>query len=238
MASTFWAVSYFRSLKASSVLNQLTKYLLQYRRVSIPSVGTIQLVQQPATLDVASKLLLPPSFKAEWTDDETVSDHQLRFLSAGLEQETANVRASLQALGLQLSEQVRSEGFHWKGIGLIRQNGDAVPLSLDALEPVAAQRVLRHGAEHNVLVGDQQMTSTQIAELREEGPAAGKRSLFVIVGWIILLLSILYILFVLYKGKFRMGATGSQQAPTSYLLPKEKETMPAFGPFILTTSVS
>jgi hypothetical protein len=41
-----------------------------------------------------------------------------------------------------------------------------------------------------------------------------KRSVFMLIGWILLILSILYILFVLYQGGFKIGAAGSRQAPT------------------------
>ena len=80
MASTSWVESYFRSLKANSVFNQLTKYLVQYKRVSIPSVGTILLVQQPAQLNVADKIIEPPTVSAELREDVVVPEHQLKYL--------------------------------------------------------------------------------------------------------------------------------------------------------------
>ena len=218
MASTSWVESYFRSLKANSVFNQLTKYLVQYKRVSIPSVGTIVLVQQPAHLNVADKIIDPPAFSAELRQDGAVPEHQLHYLSAMLQQETEDVRHSLDEFGAWLKKRVHVDGFEWKGIGLIRPSGQPTPVSLQALAPIPAERVMRQGAEHNVLVGDQQMTSTQITGLREtETATKKKRSVLVLIGWIILILSILFIIFILYQGKFRVGSTGSRQAPTSYL---------------------
>lgn len=218
MGSTFWAELYFRSLKANSVFNQLTKYLLQYKRVSIPSVGTIQLVQQPSQLNVADKLLLPPTYTVGLKDEETVPDHQLNFLAAALKEEKESILYSLQELGSWLQEKVRGEGFDWKGIGTIRQNGPAVLIPVDGLGEVPAERVIRQDAEHQVLVGDQHLTSTQITGRKEveEVVTGSKRSIFMIIGWIVLILSILYIIFVLYQGGFRVGATGSKAAPTGH----------------------
>ena len=181
-------------------------------------MGTIQLVQQPAQLNVAEKIILPPSYTAELKGDETVPDHQLNFLSAALQQERESIHQNLDDLGLGLKEKVRGEGFEWNGIGTIRSSGGAITVPVAGLEPVPAERVLRQDAEHTVLVGDQEMTSTQIAGMRE-GEVAGKRkrSIWMIIGWILLILSILAIVFVLYQGKFRIGATGSKQAPTGYL---------------------
>lgn len=220
MASTFWAELYFRSLNPNDVLDQLTKYLVQYKRVSIPAVGTILLVQRPSELNVADKTILPPSFTAQLNEEDAVPEHQLQFLAGSLKEEKETVLARLQDVGNKLKKQVNSDGFEWQGIGTIRRSDAPVTVSLPALQPLSAERVLRQNAEHNVLVGDQQMTSTQIAGLREEELEEGrktKRSVLVIIGWIILLLSILYIIFILYQGKFRVGATGSKYAPTGLL---------------------
>ncbi len=201
------------------MLNLLTKYLLQYRQVSIPSVGTVRLVQSPAQLNVADKVLHPPSFAAELTADSSrVPDHQIWFLSAALHQEKEAVLKSLQSLGEQMSGPVSGDGFDWKGIGLIKRNAAPVSLRLQAFTPVLAERVLRHDAEHSVLVGDRQrMVGPANAVPAEPEPetAEKKRSPLIIVGWVLLILSILYILFVLFRGGFKIGSTGSHQAPTS-----------------------
>ncbi|HEU4903546.1 MAG TPA: hypothetical protein VFT06_12160 [Flavisolibacter sp.] len=218
MALTSWVESYFRSLKANSVFNQLTKYLVQYKRVSIPSVGTILLVQQPAQLNVADKIIEPPTVSAELREDVVVPEHQLKYLSAALQQETESISQSLTEFGSWLKKRIQGDGFEWKGIGLIRQSGQPTPISLPGQTPIPAERVVRQDAAHHVLVGDQHMTSTQITGLREtETTTKKKRSVLVLIGWIILILSILFILFILYQGKFRVGSTGSRQAPTSYL---------------------
>lgn len=219
MVSTSWAELYFRSLKTGNVLNQLTNYLLQYKRVTIPSVGTIHLVPQPPQLNVADKMILPPSFTAELKEGEEVPYHQLAFLVAVLKQEKEAVLQKLSKLGSRLKDEMQGDGFNWKGIGTLHHNNHSLPLSAEALEAVPAERVLRQDAEHKVLVGDLQMTSRQIAGLKEEEgvKTENKRSLLMIIGWIVLILSILYIVFVLYQGRFRVGATGSKSAPTGYV---------------------
>jgi hypothetical protein len=218
MGSTFWVELYFRSLKASDVFNQLTNYLLQYKRVSIPSVGTIQLIQQPAQLDAAGKLILPPTFSVTIKENGGVSEHQLSFLSAALKKEKETVRQSLAETGLWLSEKINGKGFDWKGIGFIQQNNNDLIIPAEALDSVPAEPVLQQDTEHTIQVGDQQMTAAQVANLKEKRVVTEKnRSIFMIIGWIILLLAILYILFVLYQGKFRVGASGSKQMPTGFV---------------------
>lgn len=175
-------------------------------------MGTIQLVQVPAQLNVADKTIQPPTFSAELKEDATVPDHQLAYLSAALHTDKESVRQSLNELGAALEERIQGDGFHWNGIGTIRRFGK-IERDITALAPLPAERVMRQDAEHTVLVGDQHMTSSEIAGLKE-APAGKRRSIFVLIGWIVLLLSLLFIIFILYQGKFRIGASGSKQAPT------------------------
>ncbi|HEV7332941.1 MAG TPA: hypothetical protein VGN63_18010 [Flavisolibacter sp.] len=220
MASTFWVELYFRSLNPNNVFKQLTNYLLQYRRVSIPSVGTIHLIQQPVQLDVANKIISPPTFKTEIRSDESVPEHQLAFLSAALQEEKVQILDRLSDLGKRIQNKLQGNGFEWKGIGWIGGGGDSIAVTPSVLQPVRAERVLRPDAEHNVLVGDQHMTSTQMSVLKEEVEVVAdkERSIWMIVGWVLLGLAILYIIFLLYQGKFRVDSTGSKQSPTSYIV--------------------
>lgn len=219
MASTFWAELYFRSLNPNSVFKQLTNYLLQYRQVCIPSVGTIRLVQQPAQLDVADKTITPPCYRTEISSEEAVPEHQLAFLSAALHEEKDRVLELLSALGQRIREKMDGNGFDWKGVGWMGSSGVSEAMTPSLLQPVRAERVLRSDPEHSVRVGDREMTSRQLSERREEGEIAPqkKRSVWMIAGWVLLALAILFIVFMLYQGKFRIGATGSRQSPTSSL---------------------
>lgn len=197
------------------MLNHLTKYLLQYRTVSIPHVGTIQIVQHPSQLNVVDKLILPPSYFVELGKGEEVSDHQLTFLDRILNRGKDDILKDLFFFGDKLQEKINGPGFEWAGLGTITRSTQSIPLSIEALVPVPAERVLPQDARHSVLVGDHQMTSGQSTEVRTETYVKeNKRSIFIITGWVLLLLSILFIVFYLYTRKFKLNATGSQQSPT------------------------
>jgi hypothetical protein len=226
MGLTSWAELYFRSLNPDKLLNQLTNYLLQYKRVSLPYVGTIRLVPQPPKLNVVDKLLLPPFYTAQLTDDDTIPEHQLRFLSRLRNEKKEMTLRELEKTGSLLSEKIDGDGFEWKGIGVIRRSQEPVSVYLTSLDKVTAEKVFRPDAEHNLLVGDKQKIYRQAssnpgevaADLTEEETTeeGSRRSVFIIIGWIVLILSVLYILFVLYQGGFRINATGSRQSPVSY----------------------
>ena len=213
MGSTFWVVLYFRLLKRDKVINQLTKYLLQYRTVSIPHVGTFQIMQHSPQLDVVHKIIQPPSFAVELKEEENITEHQLNFLADSLREEKETIQHSLEELGHNLSVKVQQEGFDWKGIGMIRQGNDGLTIPTNSLVPVPAERVAREDVEHKVLVGNQEMLVSATNEtMPEESKGRKKYSLYIILGWIILLLAILYIVFVLFTGKFSIHSTGSKQS--------------------------
>lgn len=46
-----------------------TKYLIQKRSLRIPQVGSFTIVQQPATLDIAEKLMYPPLYSYDYATD-------------------------------------------------------------------------------------------------------------------------------------------------------------------------
>jgi len=198
------------------VLNYLTKYLFQYKSVSIPSVGTLQIVQQPPQLNVVDKIILPPSFSVVIRKEEEVSVHQLQYLENILQKGHDNILSDLRFFGDKLQEKINGPGFEWNGLGIITRSTQTIPLMTGALEPIPAERVLRQDAQHSVLVGDQQMLSGTTADDDTMGEETSKRSLLVIIGWVLLVLSLLFIAFQLYSGKFRVNAAGSKQSPSSY----------------------
>ena len=199
------------------MLKYLTQYLFQYRSVSIPRVGTLQIIQHPPQLNVVDKLILPPSFSVALQQGEEVSDHQLNFLNANLNKGKEDVLKDLQFFGAKLHEKINGPGFTWEGLGTINRSTQSLPLTMDALEPVPAERVIRQDARHTVLVGDQERLSGHGADEMVLETTRKKRSVFIVIGWVLLLLSILVIAFLLYTGKFRVNASGSRQSPTSFV---------------------
>lgn len=198
------------------MLNHLTKYLFQYKTVSIPHVGTLQIVQQPPQLNVVDKIILPPSYSVVIGKEEEVSTHQLQYLENILQKGHDNIINDLRYFGDKLQEKINGPGFEWNGLGTITRSTQSISLVTASLEPVPAERVIRQNAQHSVLVGDQQMlSSTNVSDETVED-ARSKRSILVIIGWVLLLLSLVFIAFQLYSGRFRVNAAGSKQAPSSY----------------------
>ncbi len=209
---------YFRSIKNHTVLHLLTNYLWQYKSVSIPGVGTIFIHCQPSQVNVVDKLIVPPSYVAELQAKADVTEHQLYFLKRHLQKEKEEIVHDLRFFGDALQEKINGPGFEWQGLGFINRSTQTLPLHLGCLQPVPAAKVVRADAQHAVLVGDHQVIGSASLTGSEERVETieKKKPVLILVGWILLLLSLLVIAFILYTGKFRVNAAGSKLAPSAY----------------------
>ncbi|MGZ8545390.1 MAG: hypothetical protein ACXWV0_08845, partial [Flavisolibacter sp.] len=83
---------------------------------------------------------------------------------------------------------------------------DPCPLNLSSLQPVPALKVTRENAQHQVLVGDQEMRSGEVSGMLNQ--AAPHKQDYILAGWIILGLAIIAIIIYLYLHNFQVSASG------------------------------
>ncbi len=190
------------------MLNRLTKYLIQYKRVFIPHAGTIEIVPQPAVLNFAEKLLFPPTYLVQLKSNDFLSEHQLLQLAGGNNADV--VKQELYSFGENLQKSVSAEEWNWNGIAKFSSTR-ITPLLQTPLAPITAERVVRKGAEHNVLVGDRDVSSHH----RHQKTATAKRrkSNAATIGWIVLAAAVLAIAYILYTNNFQGVGSGLRMKP-------------------------
>jgi hypothetical protein len=195
------------------VYHQLATYLSQYKQVTIPQVGSFELVPKPAMLDVASKLIQPPGYLPQYSDRDFVKEHQLNFLALDLNADKEFVREELENFGKDLKKRIQQGVFFWKGIGKL-EAGDAAMvfypdvLEIKGLQTIPAEKVLRKNVQHIVRRGEQEVVSSSFYE--EEKPVIKERSLAVLIGWAVVILSVVFIAFYLYSDGFKATAFGTK----------------------------
>jgi hypothetical protein len=197
------------------MLELLTNYLLQYKTVTVPNVGTLHLVQQAPQLNVADKRLEPPSYIVEIRQEENATDHQLGFLQSFAGKDNDAVATKLELFGASLRQKISNGGFDWQGLGMITSDTQSLLLRLAALQPLSAEKVIRQDAKHTILVGDREVTSDTLSD-RNSNVAIPrkKRTVSIFIGWLLLVLALLAIALLLYFGKFNVNAAGSKLPPT------------------------
>lgn len=194
------------------MLQQLTDYLLHFRRVSIPELGTIELVQQPATLDIANKVIYPPYYKAVFSEKQDGAVHQTQYLQAALGAEIP-LQEHLRRVGAEMKRKMQQQPFTWQGVGTFEYAAGKISFrpqdASNLLQPVPAHKVLREHVQHSVLVGDQVVLSDGTME--QHAAAKRARDLTIIIGWIVALLAIAFIIYYLYERGFIPEASGLDQ---------------------------
>jgi len=195
------------------VLDLLTKYLLQYRKVSIPHVGTLEIIQKSAELNFIDRLIFPPVYEAYITKEVAIPEHQIHYLASVSKYDKEKIAVDLESLGEKLQKKFESGSFTWKGIGEIRAANQAI--SIDTLlTPITAEKIMRSNADHSILVGDQERSSTELSEaLLDSEDDVKKRSLVITIGWIVLVLTIAFIIYMLYIEGFTIYGAGLKTAP-------------------------
>jgi hypothetical protein len=178
--------------------------------VCIPNVGTFEIVAQSPQLDVADKRLTSPVYFTRHIQDDSVPDHQFLFLSSGGTNEK-DLQHELYSFGERLKRQIQNSPFHWKGFGTLRYQSSAVlfepdEIRLDSLQSLPAEKIIRQNVQHNMLVGDQEMTSQQVTEVL--GRVEYKRPWYIILGWTLLIISAVAIIIYLYMHNFETSSTG------------------------------
>jgi hypothetical protein len=164
---------------------------------------------QSPQLDVADKTITSPVYIIQHSREEKISDHQFYFLAKGKE----SFSQELSSFGERLKRRIRNSPFHWKGFGTLRFSSNELlfepdEIKLDGLQPVPAQKVLRENVQHNMLVGDQEMTSQQVTDVLNK--VEYKRPWFITFGWMLLILAVIAIIILLYMKNFQTTSTGLQ----------------------------
>jgi len=162
----------------------LNEFLLSHQELPLHAVGVLRVASQPAQYDVTERAFVPPT------------------VALSFEQLTADNAVSMQPLVRFVAQQLQSteeEAFekvmHWQQLTAEQlQQGDAVaigafgtlqqhdgqivfsPATLQTgFEPVAAERVIRESAVHQMLVGDVETTSTEMEAFYDQQEKATDR---------------------------------------------------------------
>jgi hypothetical protein len=191
------------------VLAEVTRYLLLYKKLCIPHVGTFEIVQQSPEYSVVDKLIHPPKYSIRFFQQEQLSAHQVDYLALLSNSSKESASKELYTLGDRIRRVAEKDFFNWNGIGSLRVHGNSVSfedrmVNIEGLNTVNAHKVLRENVEHSRLVGDRQTTSV----IKKKPFKKYRWSLPLRWAWIILAVAVTAILILLLVFHFNPLATG------------------------------
>lgn len=155
----------------------LHQYLVECRQVFLQGIGQLKLVRQHAVYDVASQQIKPPFYNIELDADAQPGPLQpvTAFIAKQLKVSEEKAFELYHSFCNQLKTELDSSGeIAWQNLGSIKKATNEKPVfkSLEALheyqQPVAAPRVIREGASHNMMVGTTETTNHAMREMLEE----------------------------------------------------------------------
>jgi hypothetical protein len=151
----------------------LYRYLIKYKKLDLAGIGALELQLQPAEAEIVDHSFLPPKYYFEFERSEEVPPERLfSWLASNLNitEQEAVIRYNefLFDLNRQLKE---GKQIHWLGIGSLQKefSGEIKFIAQQKQFPwnreVVARKVTRENAEHTMLVGEKEKTSTEMMEL-------------------------------------------------------------------------
>ena len=194
----------------------ITSYLLQAGKCALPNIGLFKIKYKPAQTDIVNKQILPPV-------EEIVFNEQALFSSPGLINYIAQKREIPQGEAERLlnefckewKEKIEAgETLCFQSFGCLQKNDAGIisfrkEIGPEYFAPVPAERVVHENAEHTVLVGDTETTSTAMNEFYKETVPVIKRKW--VMGAVALAAIALVILFYgFYNHKLSTSGIGNR----------------------------
>jgi nucleoid DNA-binding protein len=192
------------------VLELLTKYLVQHRNVSIPSVGSLHVVHEPARYDVTDKRIVPPGYRIDFREYHEVGAGQVDFLSRELKMDQDSAKNEIRAFGEKLAKTIKHQPVEWSGLGAFVLEENKInfrPVEYNALNAVDAPKVIHQGAQHVIRRGETEFTS---AIEQQEAVIVPRKIKATTIGWILLFAAVLFVAAWFFIHKTDPGATGLQ----------------------------
>jgi hypothetical protein len=168
----------------------LYKFLVKYRTIDLPGIGTLTLRVQPAQSRFVDQSFLPPKYDVAFEQDRDVADVGADDQTTSTQKRIAPSRKlfSWVAVNYGVTEReaiIRFNDFVfelkkeldagkkivWSGIGILQKDPggeikfDADKKGLPWLQQTVAKKVIRENAEHTMLVGETEKTSAQMSEM-------------------------------------------------------------------------
>jgi hypothetical protein len=199
MVSTLSAESYFRSIKRIEMYAELYQYLIQYKQLTVPGIGTFLLERKPAQIDFPNRKISPPAYTITLrSPGNSASKKFFAWLANALHISDRDAIVRFNDFAFDMKKQVSAgDVIRWNGIGTLSK-GLAGEIKFNPFinelvfeQPVTAEKVMREKAEHMVRVGEEERTSVEMMQLLSQ--SGEKRSYWWAFALIAGLLAIMFI---------------------------------------------
>lgn len=194
----------------------ISSYLIQAKECSLPSIGKISIATSSPQVDVANKKIAPPEEKITFS---TRADHHIEGLVKYISQKKNisenDAKEKLKEWCYQSKEKIHEgEKINLQPFGFFEKSvaGTISFKSKNELrffEPVNAERVIHKNAEHTVLVGDRETTSSVMNQFLNEEEII-KDTRWKVAAIILLAIAVIVLFIHFYIHSFSFFSTGNE----------------------------
>ena len=160
------------------MFTELYCFLIRHKQLYVPGIGIFLLGRKAARTDFLNKCIHAPAYSVSFQNSGQSSSKKIfNWLASALNISDRDAVIRFNEFAFDLKKKI-DEGnmIKWKGVGMLgKGQGDQSDSyriqflpeqNISAVEmPVAAEKIIREHAEHTMLVGEQEMTSTEMEEL-------------------------------------------------------------------------
>ncbi len=211
----------------------IASYLIQKGECHLPLLGSFTIKQEPASLDIADKIMSPSTNEVIYNENGIyLPDGLKNYIShiQHIQVHEAEEKINNWCLNAKMKLDV-GEKINFDSIGTLQKDpaGNVLFQTMDGInfyEPVIAERVIHKNAEHAVLVGDKETTSGVMNEFYREDVIIEKKYSWKLWAIILAVLSLLILIFYFSSHAFSVNGIGNQssfpiqKSPATYSVPK------------------
>jgi hypothetical protein len=204
-------------------------YLAQKKECSIPLIGKFEIKTQAAELDIANKQILPPADEIIFSEGaDYLADDLTNYISFSKNLSLHEAEEKIHHWCLHSKSKLDfGEEIIFDSIGSLQKNEAGIIFfqrknGVKFFENISAERVVHKNAEHAVLVGDRETTSSAMNEYYRDVPLMLRKSSWKLWAIILFILSLIIIGIYFYSHKLSITSIGNQSSfavqdqPASY----------------------
>ena len=160
-------------MNAHILKEHLYHYFIQSRSLGLPGIGTFDLFRISAQTDFANRKILAPGYTISYDSLNDAPEKDLfEYLSRKCGIPEWEAIKEVNDFSHEIKGKLRSgQEVSWEGIGMLRAGAggdiffDPQPLEYGFIAPVNANRVVRQGLNHPMLVGDRHLGSQDMQDM-------------------------------------------------------------------------
>jgi hypothetical protein len=153
------------------MFESLYLFLIRQKQLCLPGIGTLSLQTSPAVAEFVDRSFLAPQFSFVFEEKEFSTKKIFSWLAAsfGITEREAVIKFNDFLFDLKREVETGNR-VTWNGVGSFSRTAGGIvfhPEKKNARfqHPVVAEKVIRENAEHTMLVGEREKTSTQMTQM-------------------------------------------------------------------------